>query len=123
MKPIFKIAFVIALLFDLCACDRKPTASLFSGGNPDRGRREIEYYGCASCHVVPGVAGANGLIGPSLEQVGDRNFIGGVVKNTPDNLMHWVENAPGIDPKTAMPRLDIPDREARDIVSYLYTLR
>jgi len=91
--------------------------------NPDAGRHEIEYYGCASCHIVPGVAGAQGLIGPSLQGVENRNYIGGVVQNSPDKLIRWIQNAPSLNPKTAMPDLEIPDQPARDIASYLYTLQ
>jgi cytochrome c len=122
---LFKGIFVVCL-FLVCGCDdkQKQTASaLTHGGNPDAGCREIEYYGCASCHVVPGVAGAQGLIGPSLKQVESRNYIGGVVKNSPDQLIRWIQNAPSLSPKTAMPDLEIPDQQARDIASYLYTLR
>jgi len=118
--------FVVACTLMICGCDvkQKQTASaLTHGGNPDAGRREIEYYGCASCHIVPGVAGAQGLIGPSLKGVENRNYIGGVVQNSPDDLIRWIQNAPSLSPKTAMPDLEIPDRQARDIASYLYTLR
>jgi len=97
-------------------------ANALTGGNPDAGRGEIEYYGCASCHIVPGVPGADGLVGPSLKHVANRVYIGGVVENTPDNLIRWIEHTPAVDSKTAMPDLQIPDRQARDIASYLYTL-
>jgi len=29
---------------------------------------------------------------------------GGVVRNTPENLIRWVKDPPAIDPKTAMPK-------------------
>jgi hypothetical protein len=35
--------------------ETKRTAAAMTGGDPDAGRREIEYYGCASCHEVPGL--------------------------------------------------------------------
>jgi cytochrome c len=121
------IATTASLLFgSLLLCffgsETRQKASALTGGNPDAGRSEIEYYGCASCHEVPGVAGANGLIGPSLKHVANRNYIGGVLKNSPDNLIHWIQNAPAVDPKTAMPNLQIPESQARDVASYLYTL-
>lgn len=108
----------LAFALVICGCDQKQrqTASaLTHGGNPDAGRHEIEYYGCASCHIVPGVAGAQGLIGPSLQGVENRNYIGGVVQNSPDKLIRWIQNAPSLNPKTAMPDLEIPDQPARDI--------
>jgi len=86
MKAFLLRAIFVACALAICGCDgqQKQTASaLTHGGNPDEGRREIEYYGCASCHVVPGVAGAQGLIGPSLKQIENRNYIGGVIKILP----------------------------------------
>ena len=49
--------------------------------------------------------------------------LGGVVQNSPDKLIRWIQNAPPLSPKTAMPDLEIPEQQARDIASYLYTLR
>jgi cytochrome c len=63
------------------------------------------------------------LVGPSLKHIAGRNYIGGVLKNSPDNLVRWIENAPGVDPLTAMPDLKIPEPQARDIAGYLYTLK
>jgi len=58
-----------------------------------------------------------------LKQVESRNYIGGVVKNSPDELIRWIQNAPSLSPKTAMSDLEIPGQQARDIASYLYTLK
>lgn len=121
---IFPAIFGAAL--PLTACQRKNVdraRQLTGGGDPDHGRRAINYYGCASCHAIPGIHGADGLIGPSLKQIGQRAYIGGVMENTPDNLIHWLENPPAIDPKTAMPNLHVTRADAKDIASYLYTLR
>ena len=35
-------------------------------GNPALGPDKIRKYGCYTCHVIPGVDGAKGLVGPSL---------------------------------------------------------
>jgi cytochrome c1 len=126
MKFSFQLLMGILLALSFCGCDQKTKQSatlLSGGGNPDQGRHDIEYFGCASCHTIPGVPGANGLIGPSLAQVADRAYIGGVVRNTPNNLIHWIQHAPSLNPKTAMPDLEIPNNSARDIASYLYTLK
>jgi cytochrome c len=45
-----------------------------------------------------------------------------VLTNTPDNLIEWIQNPPGIDPRTATPNLGIDEAAARDIAAYLYTL-
>jgi cytochrome c len=117
---------VLAVLLALAACSRRGTEQkldLPETGEAKNAPAKIEYYGCASCHVIPGVAGADGLIGPPLDTIGSRAYVGGVVRNSPDNLVRWIQNAPGLDPKTAMPRLDVPEMDAREIAAYLYTLR
>lgn len=47
----------------------------------------------------------------------------GVLPNTPSNVIRWIQNPPGVDHQTAMPNLGITDSDARDITSYLYTLK
>ena len=126
MKLILRLAMAMTTLLVFSGCDQntKRTATLLTGGgNADKGREEIEYFGCASCHIVPGVAGANGSIGPSLAQIGNRAYIGGVVKNSPENLIRWIQNAPALSPRTAMPDLETPEKSAKDIACYLYTLK
>ena len=101
----------------------RKTAIEMTGGDPDKGRDAIGRYGCSSCHAVPGVRGADGMVGPPLTKMGTRTYIGGVLKNTPDNMKAWLKNPPGIDEKTAMPNLHLSDEEVKDISAYLYTLR
>jgi cytochrome c1 len=112
----------------LCGgCDdraKKSAESVTGGGaDPDRGRSAIYAYGCASCHTIPGIRGADGQVGPSLAKVGGRSYIGGVLANTPDNLTRWITDPPSVDPKTGMPNLHVTEADARDIASYLYTLQ
>jgi cytochrome c2 len=92
-------------------------------GDPDFGRRLTQRYGCAGCHTIPGVPGAQGKVGPSLQGFAARVYIGGVATNSPDTLIQWIENPRAIDPKTAMPVTGISRAEARHVAAYLYTLR
>ncbi len=94
-----------------------------TGGDPGRGHELIERYGCGSCHTIPGVTGANGLVGPPLLWFSRRTYIAGELPNTPDNLVHWVKAPKSIEPATAMPTLGLDDQQARDVAAYLYTLR
>jgi cytochrome c1 len=71
----------------------------------------------------PGRADLAALVGPSLEHVASRTYIGGVIDNNPDNLVRWILNPPSVDPKTAMPNLKLSEADARDIAGYLYTLK
>jgi cytochrome c2 len=97
-------------------------AAMLTGGDPARGRRLTESYGCTACHSIPGVRGADREVGPPLGGIARRVYIAGVLTNTPDHLVQWIEDPPGVDSLTAMPKLGVSDQEARDIAAYLYTL-
>ena len=109
------------------ACGRdigvKEAAAVLTGGSPDRGRAVIPHYGCPACHTIPGVPGANAKVGPPLAGIIGRAYVGGVLPNTPENLMRWIQNPPAVDPLTAMPNVGVTQADARDIAAYLYTLR
>jgi cytochrome c2 len=102
---------------------QRAEASRFTGGDPSRGPVLMVRYGCAGCHTVPGVPGARGVVGPPLRDVSRRVYLGGVVTNTPDNMIRWIANPREADPKTAMPVTGISPAEARHVAAYLYSLR
>jgi cytochrome c len=93
-----------------------------TGADPKRGAALIENYGCGTCHTVPGILRARGRVAPPLDFFSERSFIGGELPNTPETLVRWIMNAPALIPGTAMPNLDVGERDARDIAAYLYTL-
>jgi cytochrome c len=107
----------------LGACDRQASRTLIAGGDPTRGKIQIAAYGCGSCHVIPGVSGANGLAGPPLTHFAQRAFIAGQVPNNSQFLVRWISVPQSIEPGTAMPNLGVSEAKARDIAAYLYTLR
>jgi putative membrane protein len=94
-----------------------------TGGNPERGAVAIRHYGCAACHTIDGIPGARGTVGPALNGISGRPYIAGVLTNSPANLTRWIQNPQLIDSLTAMPDVGVSDSTARDIVSYLYTLK
>lgn len=116
---------ILVSVVALTSCDRASGDDRFqiTNADPGRGRDAIRRYGCGSCHTIPGVTGARGMVGPPLGEVSQRVFIAGVLPNQPDNMIRWIENPPGIDAKTAMPNMGVTARDARDIAAYLYTLR
>ncbi|MDQ3802587.1 MAG: c-type cytochrome [Acidobacteriota bacterium] len=123
-----KVAFVCLLLISLSAlssCDKdaERAAEEMTGGTPTKGRAAIGRYGCSTCHTIPGVGGATGMVGPPLGQVASRVYLAGRLQNTPHNMIRWIQNPQGVDDKTAMPNLGVTDADARDIASYLYTLK
>jgi cytochrome c2 len=98
-------------------------AMAITGGSSTRGAAAITRYGCGSCHVIPGISGASGLVGPPLSGIGNRTYIAGVLQNTPSNMVLWIENPPAVDEHTVMPNLGVNRRDGIDIAAYLYTLK
>ena len=97
--------------------------ALAVGGDASRGVATIQYAGCGSCHYIPGVAGAHGMVAAPLTWFSRRTFIAGEVPNTPENLVLWIRTPQAIEPHTAMPSAGLNDQQARDVAAYLYTLR
>ena len=106
----------------LIACT-EPQAEKAPGGNAAAGRAALERYQCGVCHVIPGVAGANGLVGPPLTQYAKRVYIAGKLPQDPALLARWIQDAPALDNGTAMPNVGVTAPDARDMVAYLYQLR
>lgn len=106
-----------------CVGGREARAyTVSTGGVAARGVTLIGMKKCGSCHMIPGIDGANGLVGPPLGKIALRTYIGGQLPNRPDNLVHWLMSPPSIKPHTAMPILGLNQQEARDVAAYLYTL-
>ena len=92
-------------------------------GNAGRGKTLLATYGCGSCHMIPGVAGARSMVGPPLAALGLRQYIAGQLVNTPENLVRWIADPQSIEPGTVMPDVGVSPAEALDMAAYLYTLR
>jgi cytochrome c2 len=92
-------------------------------GDAARGRDLLQQYGCGSCHRIPGVKRAEGIVGPSLDRLGRRVYIAGVLVNTPSELSRWIRAPDAIKPGTDMPNAHVTERDAIDMVAYLYRLR
>src|SRR5437868_2320725 len=88
-----------------------------SQADTHRGALLIQSYGCGSCHQVPGVDGATGVVGPPLTQFARRVYVAGMVRNTPDNLMDWLRDPQAIAPGNVMPNLGVIERDARDMAA------
>ena len=98
-------------------------AAAMTGGDPGRGPAIMRKYGCQSCHTIPGVVGAVGLVGPPLTGIASRSYIAGVLPNAPENMLRWIRDPKAVDPLTAMPNTGVTPSDARHIAAYLYTLR
>ena len=104
------------------ACN-DPSLHPLPEGNTERGRALLQRYGCGACHRIPGVQGAAGTIGPSLDRLGRRVYVAGVVPNSPPELARWIRTPEAVKPGTGMPNAGVTDSDAKDMVAYLYRLR
>lgn len=115
-------ALLAAALLGACEPEPPPEHRI-PGAHAGRGRAVVADYGCGACHLVPGVPGPAGMVGPPLAGFGRRAMIAGVVANRPDNLVRWLLDPPSVAPGTAMPDLGLSEAQARDVAAFLYTLR
>lgn len=116
------LAVVLALgaLAHGCSGDRNAAKP---AGDSEHGRLLLRQYGCGSCHRIPGVAAAEGNVGPPLTRVGVRAYLAGMLPNRPDTMAQWIRAPQSVDPLTGMPDLKVPEPHARDMSAYLHTLR
>jgi cytochrome c2 len=95
----------------------------FATGDAVRGKTALQQYACTTCHDIPGIVGDHAPVGPPLARIATRQYLAGVVPNTPENMVQWLRTPQKIDPLTAMPDLYVSERDAIDMAAYLYTLR
>lgn len=122
------LAILSLMLLAICGCRNTRERAVADavarvGGDPQRGEGLVQRYGCGGCHRMPGTDGAVGKRAPSLESIAVEPYISGNLPNTPENLMRWIQSPRSIRPQTKMPELGIGHAEARDITTYLYSLR
>jgi len=113
----------VIVLYRQDAAQARTTAEQITGGNVEMGKIAINRFGCGACHQIPGVAAAEGAVGPPLTKIGVRAHIAGVLANNPENLIRWIRHPQEVIPGNGMPDQGISEAEARDIAAYLYTLK
>ena len=77
---------------------------------------------CAACHIVPGVSGAVGNVGPSLKGIARQQIIAGKLPNNPPNMVRWLMHPQQVWKGNAMPEMGLTENQARKIAAYLFTL-
>jgi cytochrome c1 len=113
------IAAAVAAL-GLMPSGRSKVALALTGGDATRALPLLRRYGCGGCHAIPGVPGADGVVGPPLADFRQRVFIAGALPNNAGNLVKWIVEPSAVHPGTAMPEAGLSVEEARDIAAYLY---
>ena len=115
-------AALAALVLGGCVEPEPPAHLAVPGGDVERGRLLVAAYGCGSCHIIPGIGGADGVVGPPLSDWAGRQWIAGNLWNVPANLVAWLHDPQAIEPGTAMPSQGVTEEEAAHMAAYLYTL-
>ncbi|MCW5978497.1 MAG: c-type cytochrome [Bryobacteraceae bacterium] len=119
-------SLLAAAILGLSGCGENAAAVLgeqATGGDAQLGRKLTFRHDCGSCHIIPGVAAANGTVGPTLERFGRRGYIAGALPNTPENLVEWIVEPHRIRPNSGMPDLGVSPDQARHMAAYLYSLQ
>ncbi len=91
-----------------------------SGGDAQRGRQAMLKYGCSACHVIEGLREATGRVGPKLIEIDEQIYIGGVLTNSPENMIRWIMDPRKFSSRTAMPALGVARQEALDMAAYFF---
>ena len=114
--------------------------SLLGKGDPTNGAKLMVGAGtCLGCHMINGVPGMIGVIGPNLTHIASRTTIAaGLYPNDAQHLARWIKNAEAMKPGSIMPVLGagefdprmkmmspfkLSDQQIADIVAYLQTLK
>jgi cytochrome c oxidase subunit 2 len=85
--------------------------------------------GCSGCHVISGLEGATGRIGPNLTHLYSRKrFAGAVFELDNRNLRRWLRDPPKMKPMDpdngqGMPNLGLSEDEITQLIAYLETLK
>jgi cytochrome c len=119
-----RLLVVLCLGCTLTGCGNNATSGAENfNGNSRRGADLVKQYGCGGCHEIPGIANADGNVGPSLRRIASRTYIAGFFQNSPDNMAFWIEDPQKALPGNGMPSSGISQNDARDISAFLYTLK
>ena len=110
-----------AVLYWQTQASARTRAEGITHGSATAGQLAIGRYGCGGCHVIPGVAGAQGAVGPTLAKIATRAEIAGKLPNDPEAMVRWLMHPQHVSPGSGMPEMGVTERDARDMAAYLYT--
>ncbi|MCC6534776.1 MAG: c-type cytochrome [Burkholderiales bacterium] len=118
-----RAAMTGAIVAAVVGCGQDAHRGAVLAADARAGQAALYAYDCGVCHRIPGVAGAHGAVGPSLEAFGKRIYVAGRLPNTQAMLVRWIIDPPAIDPLTSMPAIGVDEAHARDMAAYLLSLR
>jgi len=71
-----------------------------------------------TCHRIPRARRPERAGRTAADGIGSRTYIAGVLRNEPDNMIHWLRAPQDINPASAMPDLGVGEQDARDFAAY-----
>ena len=84
------------------------------------GEKLFTAKGCVACHALYAVNAPKGMVGPNLANVGARSYIAaGTLKNTDENLAHWIRDPQGIKKGVLMPNLGVNEADSKALAAFL----
>jgi cytochrome c oxidase subunit 2 len=84
------------------------------------GEKLFTAKGCVACHSLVAVNAPKGMVGPNLANVGDRSYIAaGTLKNTDENMAHWIRDPQGIKKGVLMPNLGVSEPDSKALAAFL----
>ena len=114
------VLLALAALAGACA-DRpaEPAPTVPSRQTLARGALALSEFGCGACHRIPGIASADGIVGPPLVDMHRRVYIGRGLPNTAQNLAQWIARPQQFAPGSAMPDMRVGDADAAAMAAFL----
>jgi cytochrome c oxidase subunit 2 len=100
---------------------QQPTSPQASQGSQyAAGEKLFTAKGCVACHALYAVNVPKGMVGPNLANVGARSYIAaGTLKNTDENLAHWIRDPQGIKKGVLMPNLGVSEPDSKTLAAFL----
>jgi cytochrome c oxidase subunit II len=84
------------------------------------GEKLFTAKGCVACHALYAVNAPKGMVGPNLANVGARSYLAaGTLKNTDENLAHWIRDPQGIKKGVLMPNLGVSEADSKALAAFL----
>ena len=99
---------------------QQPASPQAQGDLYAAGEKLFTAKGCVACHALYAVNAPKGMVGPNLANVGARSYIAaGVLKNTDENLAHWIRDPQGIKKGVLMPNLGVSEPDSKALAAFL----
>jgi cytochrome c oxidase subunit 2 len=109
--------------FDAWLQQQRPPAVAPTTAETQHGAQLFAQRTCINCHAISGTA-AQARVGPDLTHYASRGVLGsGVLPQTPENTMRWLQDPQKVKPGNRMPNLHLAPDELRDLTAYMESLK